>query len=311
MLPSDDVLLASLEQKLQIVRDRVRGVAEGYTNGFYLHGEGGTSKSFTVEQTLRTLGKAFKVSNTRCTARGLFNLLRDYPDAVHILEDAETLFADKNSFGVLRSALWGQVGRDGKQERVVCWQTADERAEFAFEGGLVVIANVPLDDVPQLRAVKTRIPSIHYQPTNEEVAALMRKIARHGYTYGDHSLSPEECLEVATEIVDRSRRLERNLDLRLLVNTFNDRIQWRNGAAETHWVDLLDSRLRERATAPAGCGVLAERKARELAVVRRIVDLPPQQRLESWKTETGKSQAALYRRIEDLNKERSNTSLAT
>ena len=30
-----EALLASLEQKLQLIRDRVQGVAEGYTNGMY------------------------------------------------------------------------------------------------------------------------------------------------------------------------------------------------------------------------------------------------------------------------------------
>jgi hypothetical protein len=41
-------------------------------------------------------------------------------------------------------------------------------------------------------------------------------------------------------------------------------------------------------------------KSRELDIVRRIASLPPQERLEEWKKETGKSQAALYRRLEEL-----------
>src|SRR5688500_5939015 len=105
----DAVLLASLELKLQLVRDRVRGVAEGYSNGLLLWGEGGTSKSYTVENALRDLAVSYKLTNSRLTARGLFDLLADYPDVVHVIEDAETLFDDKNAPGVLRSALWGQA----------------------------------------------------------------------------------------------------------------------------------------------------------------------------------------------------------
>src|ERR1700678_2177100 len=116
----DRELLARLEYKLQTIRDRVTGVAEGWHNGFFLWGEGGTSKSFTVEETLAGLNKAFKLTNSRLTGRGLFDLLRDFPDAVHILEDIETLFADKNSFGVLRSALWGQTGDNGLQGTCGC-----------------------------------------------------------------------------------------------------------------------------------------------------------------------------------------------
>src|ERR1700733_3757483 len=115
---NDEELLAALEHKLQLVRDRTRGVAEGYASGLYLWGDGGTSKSYTVEETLINLGKPYKLSNSRLTGKGLFQLLRDFPDVVHVLDDVETLFADKTSFGVLRSALWGQVGKNGRQERL-------------------------------------------------------------------------------------------------------------------------------------------------------------------------------------------------
>jgi hypothetical protein len=77
----DQELLASLERKLQLIRDRTQGVAEGFSNGFYLWGPGGVSKSYTVEQTLRRLRKPFLLSNSRVTGKGLFNLLRDHPDA--------------------------------------------------------------------------------------------------------------------------------------------------------------------------------------------------------------------------------------
>ena len=298
---SDEDLLESLEHKLQLIRDRVQGVAEGYGNGFFLWGEGGTSKSFTVEETLRKLGKAFKLTNSRVTGRGLFKLLCEFPDVVHVLEDVETLFRDRNAHGVLRSALWGQLGRDGRQERLVTWQTVDGREEFVFTGGVILVANCNLDDVPQLRALKTRIPSLHYQPTNEEIGARMRELARRGHAHGPHSLSPEMCLEVAREVIVRSFRLNRGLDLRLLVNAFQDRLQYENGAAETHWVDLLDSRLRERVVVPpGGAGVRGKRKEWEFAVLRRIANLPTQERLDVWKQETGKSQAAMYRRLDEM-----------
>src|SRR5256714_11513458 len=113
----DRIALASLQHKLGQIRDRTQGVVEGYDNGFYLWGEGGTSKSFTVEQTLKGLGTPYKLSNTRVTGKGLFELLRDFPDVVHVLDDVETLFSDKTSFGVLRSPLWGQADPQGRQKR--------------------------------------------------------------------------------------------------------------------------------------------------------------------------------------------------
>jgi hypothetical protein len=171
-------------------------------------------------------------------------------------------------------------------------------AEFVFEGGIILVANTALSDVPQLRAVKTRIPALHYQPTNQEVAALMRSIARDGHRHGQHKLSPDACKEVVGEIIDRANRLKRNLDLRLMVNTFLDRLQWENGEAELHWVDHLETRMRERVLASANAlGVRAAYKDKEFGVLRQIASLPPQERLEIWTKETGKSQAALYRRL--------------
>lgn len=296
---NEQELLESIENKLQQVRDRVQGVAEGYINGFFLWGEGGTSKSYTVEEALQTLGRQYKLTNSRLTGKGLFELLRDYPDVVHVLEDVETLFSDKNSFGVLRSALWGQAGEDGIQERPVVWQVSGRRDEFIFTGGIVLIANCRLDDIPQLRALKTRIVTMHYQPTNEEVAVLMTQIAKRGHRHGPFSLSSEECLEVAQAIIARSKRLQRNLDLRLLVNTCKDRLQWANGASQTHWLDLLDSRMKERAVP---LGSRAGQKAQEVEIASRIAGMPFQERLDTWIRETGKSQAALYRRLEDAKR---------
>jgi hypothetical protein len=225
---NDQLLLESLEHKSQIVRDRVQGVAEGYTNGFYLWGEGGISKSYTVEETLKKLGKSFKLTNSRITGKGLFVLLRDYPDLVHVLEDAETLFGDKTSHGVLRSALWSQ------KERFISWQTAEKLDGFTFTGGIILVANCGLVDSPQLRALKTRIPTLNFRPTNEEIAAKMRQIASKGHNHLQFSLNPEKCKEVAQAIIERTTRLQRNLDLRVLVNTFNDRLQYENGSAECH-----------------------------------------------------------------------------
>jgi len=302
----DNVLLDLLEAKLQILRDRTRGVAQGYLNGFYLWGGGGTSKSHTILRTLKDLRKEFKLTNSRVTAKGLFTLLQEFPESVHIIEDAETMFKDDMAVGVLRSALWGQTGRDGKQERIVTWQTAKKSEEFVFTGGIVIVANCELPNTPQLQALKSRIVSVHYQPTNEEVKAKMRDICRTGYVHDNHSLSPQECLEVVHQIIERSERLRRNLDLRLLFNAFHERLQWQNQASVLHWHDLLESRLQEKAiVVNGGTGIRAARKAQELELLRKIAALPTGERLEIWKNETKKSPAAFYRRLDEVKGENS------
>ncbi len=85
--PGDEVSLASLERKLQLVRDRTRGVVEGYATGFHLWGEDGIGKSFSVLGELERLRADFTLCNSHLTARGLFDTLEQFPPSVHVLED--------------------------------------------------------------------------------------------------------------------------------------------------------------------------------------------------------------------------------
>jgi hypothetical protein len=284
----DDDLLASLDKKLAVVRSFIRGVAEGYHSGFYLWGEGGISKSFTVAETLDKFGRPFKLTNSRVTAKGLFTHLRDFPDAVHVMEDVETLFQDDHTVGVLRSALWGQG------DRVVCWATALAKEQFVFDGGIILLANCDLADLPLLRALKTRIACVNYKPTNDELAALMRQLARDGQVEGAARLGPAKALEVVDAILQRCQRLQRNLDLRLLVNALKDRLQCEDGATECDWRDLLDARMSERVVL-TGRGLRQQKKNNEREIAHQIVNLPPQERLTAWEQATGKSLSSLYR----------------
>jgi hypothetical protein len=208
----------------------------------------------------------------------------------------------------MRPAVAGQVGDDGLQERVVVWHTEQRREEFIFTGGIILVANRRLDDSPQARAINSRIPVLLFQPTNEEIAALMRHIASQGHRHGPYTLSAEDCQEVAEEIIARSSRLQRNLDLRLLVNAFQDRLQFINGDSESDWRHLLDSRIKGRVTAPAGgYQSRSDRKDSELAIVREIAHLGRQERLAAWQKATHKSEKALYRRLKELGQDGSHS----
>ncbi len=283
---NDEQLLAALDRQLAHIRTFVRGVAEGYNKGgFYLWGRGGTSKSFTVTKTLLDLNKKFIPTNSRLTAKGLFTLLREHPSDVHVLEDVETLFADPHSVGVLRSALG---------DRVVCWTTAQLDDHFEFEGGIIMVSNCDLHQLPQLLALKTRLSCFHYQPTNEQLGALMRKLARDGEVEGAGRLGPEKSLEVVDAILQRCTRLRKPLDLRLLVHALADRIQDEDGAAEVGWQELLDVRMHERVVSTS-CGLRQQKNNNEREIARQIVNLPPQERLTVWEQATGKSLSSLYR----------------
>ena len=86
------------------------------------------------------------------SGRGLFEALGEFPNAVHLLEDMERVVTDRDAQGILRSACWGQRDGSGKQKRTVTWATARGVESIVFNGGIIMLSNRPLDDLPELRS---------------------------------------------------------------------------------------------------------------------------------------------------------------
>jgi hypothetical protein len=294
----DRARLKELEPKHTLIRDRVRGVVKFIHTGFYLWGDGGTSKSFTVLDELQKLKADYLVHNSRMTGRGLVDTLCRLPSSVHVLEDCESVFGDRRAWGVLRSALWSQ-SRKRPMEREVSWTAFATNIRFTFTGGIILIANRPLEALPELAAFATRITVLQLVATFAEVAALMRSVALQGFTFGQDFVTPRECLEVAEHVIERMGSLERPLDMRVYVNGVKDYLQCKTGHSDTDWKDLIETRLR-RTT------VLRERRtdvlSREASIALELsrMDVSPAERVRLWKDRTGKSERAYWRRLKGL-----------
>ncbi len=237
--------LVILEQKLQIIRDLVTGVAKEFKHGLFLYGGGGIGKSYAVLDHLRRLGVPYVLHNSRMTAKGLFLALKNAPDAIHVLEDMERLTKDPDAQGVLRSALWAQPGH----ERIVTWTTAkDGKETFVFRGGLILTGNRPLADLPELRALATRIDVLHFEASDAELMARMHDLASRGYQVaGKMVIGPAECLEITEHLLNECRAAGCPLDLRLQQKSFQTYLQWESDLAASHWKDLMAASVREAA----------------------------------------------------------------
>lgn len=295
--------LRSLEKKLHLVRDYVTAVGKGYKPGFYLYGTGGMGKSYTVLRHLESLDVPYQLFNSRMTAKGLFLTLQWAPDAIHVMEDMERLTKDPDAQGVLRSALWAQPGHD----RVVTWTTATEgRQRFVFRGGLILISNRPLSDLPELRAMATRIEVHRLEVSDDELAALMRELAAKGYRLQERvGIGPEECLKVTEFLLKECRATGCPLDLRLQQKALQSYLQFAADCSVSHWEDLVAASVRE-----ATCHFRHEpntaspeaRKAQRRNVVREIIgqeaDVKAQEKLYMQKT--GASRADFFRRKREV-----------
>jgi hypothetical protein len=289
--------LERLERKLALIRDRVRSVALRYNCGFFLFGAGGSGKSFAVRGELESLGTRWVLHNSAMTAAGLFDMLHDLPEHVHVLEDMEQLYADRKAVGYLRSATWGDAHM---RNRVVTKTIHKKRVSFEFTGGIIILSNLPLGEIATLRALATRLDPAEFNPTEGEKQALMWKIAEGG----KFDLSPEACGEVCEYLLFHARQRGRPLDLRLLDNAFNDRLMYDRGECRTHWRDLVASRIDAQIVEPKITP--RTRQARlvdERDIAKQLYDQYPDsrdERFRAWAERTGKSERALYRRAAEL-----------
>jgi hypothetical protein len=223
-----------------------------------------------------------------------------------VLEDMEGLVHDRAAQGVLRSALWGQrSGGSGPQERLVTWTTHRAEHSFLFTGGVILISNRPLADLPELRAMRTRISCLHLQPSEQQLRALMRQVSLLGFAHAGRRLEPADCLLVCEYVIAESLAMRRPLDMRALVNAFGDYLQWEEGDAGCHWQDLVAARLKERVVAfrsEVAVGGRAQRKARERELARQIAERTPDrnERYRLWREQTDKSEQSLYRRLGEV-----------
>ena len=199
-LSTDESLLESFEARLQLIRDRVRSVAEGYHTAAYLVGRPGTSKTFTVKEELERLRTAFLVRNSRMSPMGLFELLEENPEHVIVLDDIATLFNHKQALQILMAALDG----DPEQPRTITYKTKDENRKVEFAGGIIAISNVPLRNDPLALAVASRVVQLEHEPTDQEIAAFMRRLAADGYK----DLRPEQCQEVVEFVVEEPTKYQ-------------------------------------------------------------------------------------------------------
>ena len=233
----DQQLVADLDRKFQVIRDRVASVVGGYHTACYLVGRPGTSKTYTVKEELEALGIPWIYQNARMTPMGLFEVLEEHPEHIVVLDDIATVFSQPMALQILMAALDG----DPQKPRTVTYRSKDRDERFQFSGGIIAISNVPLRNDPLARALGSRIVQLEHEPTDEEIAALMRKLAINGF--GD--MDALECLEVVEFVIEETRLYDQRLDLRHLNKAWQDFRQHRDGKAKTNWQDLVRTSLRK------------------------------------------------------------------
>ena len=290
----DQAHLGAFGALLDLIRDRTRSVADRYQVGAYIVGRPGSSKTYTVLETLKALKTPWTFRNSRMSAMGLWCLLQEHPEHTVVLDDISTLFDQKGALQIVLAALGGSPGKP----RTVTYVTKDERKEFQFSGGIIAISNVPLSRDPLADAVASRVVLLEHEPSDEMLAAFMRDRAAHGH----EDMTPEECLAVVEFVIAETRACDYRLDLRYMEKAWQDYRMEKHGLALRPWKDLVRSSLKRVVTPEQAVG-RSDRKAWEQQVALDLFQkYPDDKRLrdEEWLRLTGKASDSLYRRKREL-----------
>jgi hypothetical protein len=294
--------LEELERQQTVIEDRVRGVIHRKITGMYLYGRPGTSKSYTVLSTLNRLGAEFTCHPGHLTPVGLFDLIEENHDRIIVLDDVLSIFNQPIAHQFLLAALGSTYNSTGT--RTIKHKTANGLRVIQFTGGIICMSNLALDGHHHavLAALRDRIYVINYEPTDEQILAMIMKIAESGV--GD--VSPKNSKMVAVYLAQQCLAKSIRPSIRLFVDkAIKDFDLWDKGQCETHWRDLISSNL-EQQLIELQHEVRDLSRAEQTEAERRIaLDVfmafeTREQRVSEWNQRTGKSQPAFYRRVKEL-----------
>jgi hypothetical protein len=239
------------------------------------------------------------------TPIGLFDLLDENRDKIIVLDDVSAIFNERTALQLLLAAL--DKPRDGSRVRYVGYKTATGyRTPIPFTGGLICISNLRLDGRHRevLAALKDRVFVMNYDPTDEQIIALIRKIAEAGVD----GVSPGDAQAVARFLIEECKSREIRLTIRLFCDkAIKDFRLHAAGKCEADWRDLIRSNLEEQLIELEHATTDLSR-AEQIDAERRVaLDVClafslKHERIEQWKARTGKSQPAFYRRVAELKK---------
>jgi hypothetical protein len=311
MKETDHQHLASYRQKQQTVIDRVTGIINRRHSGLYVWGETGVGKSFNIEATLKDAQeqgmRSHKKLTGKCTPLGLFELARDFSDAILFLDDDPTLVQDRVSQQMLLHLCGdGRTNPEtGRNERLVTNVKSKSRETCLFTGSVIISNNVRLGNMPVLRALQGRIRTFHFRPTTSELVAMLRHLADtidHAYT------DLEERREVCEFIIAEAENSQQQIDLRLLKHGLSDFEQYWRGEASIHWKELVVSSMQDY-YAPVPTLSREERKTHEQDQILELIeemseaDGSKEAVVEDWMRTNEKKKTAFYDRLKELPEE--------
>ena len=237
----------SINQRFGFVSDMVTMLANGAQASVVVTGPGGLGKSFTVSQTLTSLGfkdvsvlddiavgsilksnKTFRVIKGYSTPKGLYRTLYENKDGVIVFDDCDSVLKDPTSLNLLKGAL------DSYSRRIISWRAdikdEDLPTSFEFKGRVVFISNLSASNIDQ--AILTRSLAVDLSMTTKQKIERMRHLLSTGEFMPEFDKTIKSD---AMDLIEKHQDTVKELSLRTLIQVTKIR-----QSAGKNWSDLAE-----------------------------------------------------------------------
>lgn len=227
-----------IEKIFFIPKQYAKMVAQKFSNGLILFGEGGLGKTYSVLRAFKEEGVDFCICSGYTTPLQLYTYLYENRTRHILLDDVAGLLDNKISLDILKCALYSPKG-----VRKVSYNSSSAKLEvpsdFIFEGTITILVN-EMRHNQDLKAVADRVLYHELKLNYQQVISVLFELAKQNYK----DMSREERFVVATWIKDNTTIATKNLNLRFLFKCFEfyryDKNKWEDLAKESI---LTDDRL--------------------------------------------------------------------
>lgn len=291
---SDSVL-----QRRKLVMDGVESVCKGFSTALFVWGPGGLGKSHVLRECLEAMcGKKWHHHTAHSTPKALFLSLLEEPNDVHLYEDCEKVLKTDLSASILRAAC----GAPNQAERLITYETNQEKLRFNFRGGIIFATNENLSRTNgPMQAVASRFRPIKWDMTIEERIAVIYKIAEKDRYVNKVLITAKEAKMVADELIAMATKSTSTLtlDLRLFSEHALPAYAQNKSNPDMKWHDLMNAKINGVAVTKEMSQQERSESLRQVAVKIDLEGGTTKEKIAKWKSLTELGQAIYYRHLRE------------
>jgi len=294
--------LEAVEKRRGIITSAITQVAQRYSPASFIWGPPGIGKSHTVTTTLDALlQKKWTHHTGYATPKALMIAIVNDPQGVHLFEDCERMLKVDLSASILRAAC----GAPNDRERLVTYETFNEKLSVKFTGGIIIVTNEnPASRSGPLQGVASRFRPLKWDMSFDERVAMITSIASYPIQVGTTIITATEATKVARELISLAmeNQAQTPLDIRLFTeHALASYIAMKNNP-NTTWQDVLLSKISGTTATVSQSQAQRTQSLQQLASRINSEGGSTKVKVEKWKTLTGLGQAIFYRHLKATKK---------